>query len=52
VISGTDITITGASGHVIQGNGEAYWDGEGSNGGQDKYVFTRQLLIIGADSSF
>ncbi|KAJ5292730.1 uncharacterized protein N7443_008683 [Penicillium atrosanguineum] len=36
VISGTDLTITGASGHVIQGNGEAYWDGEGSNGGQDK----------------
>lgn len=36
VISGTDITITGASGHVIEGNGAAYWDGEGSNGGQDK----------------
>ncbi|CAG7931584.1 unnamed protein product [Penicillium olsonii] len=36
VISGHDITITGASGHVINGNGEAYWDGEGSNGGQDK----------------
>ncbi|KAJ5662191.1 uncharacterized protein N7477_009807 [Penicillium maclennaniae] len=36
IISGTDLTITGASGHVIQGNGEAYWDGKGSNGGQDK----------------
>ncbi|CAI7567376.1 unnamed protein product [Penicillium bialowiezense] len=36
VISGHDITITGASGHVIEGNGAAYWDGEGSNGGQDK----------------
>jgi polygalacturonase len=36
VISGTDITITGAEGHVIDGNGEAYWDGEGSNGGTDK----------------
>ncbi|KAJ5647090.1 hypothetical protein N7490_003462, partial [Penicillium lividum] len=36
VISGTNLTITGASGHVIEGNGEAYWDGEGSNGGQDK----------------
>ncbi|KAJ5596495.1 hypothetical protein N7450_002953 [Penicillium hetheringtonii] len=36
VISGTDLTITGASGHVIEGNGAAYWDGEGSNGGQDK----------------
>ncbi|KAJ5645322.1 hypothetical protein N7507_011333 [Penicillium longicatenatum] len=36
VISGTNLTITGADGHVIEGNGEAYWDGEGSNGGQDK----------------
>ncbi|PWY91494.1 endopolygalacturonase D [Aspergillus sclerotioniger CBS 115572] len=36
VISGTDLTITGEEGHVINGNGEAYWDGEGSNGGQDK----------------
>ncbi|PYH83733.1 endo-polygalacturonase D [Aspergillus uvarum CBS 121591] len=36
VISGTDLTITGAEGHVIDGNGQAYWDGEGSNGGQDK----------------
>lgn len=36
VISGTDITITGTSEHVIEGNGAAYWDGEGSNGGQDK----------------
>ncbi|EGU74395.1 hypothetical protein FOXB_15085, partial [Fusarium oxysporum f. sp. conglutinans Fo5176] len=31
VISGNGITITGASGHVIDGNGPAYWDGEGSN---------------------
>ncbi|KAI7971268.1 hypothetical protein EIK77_007322 [Talaromyces pinophilus] len=36
VISGTDYTITGADGHVIDGNGANYWDGEGSNGGQDK----------------
>ncbi|KAF7591359.1 hypothetical protein BBP40_001637 [Aspergillus hancockii] len=36
VISGTSVTITGADGHVIDGNGEAYWDGEGSNGGSDK----------------
>lgn len=38
VVSGHDITITGAEGHVIEGNGAAYWDGEGSNGGQDKSV--------------
>ncbi|KAJ6019824.1 hypothetical protein N7499_003073 [Penicillium canescens] len=36
VVSGHGITITGAEGHVIDGNGAAYWDGEGSNGGQDK----------------
>ncbi|KAJ5168452.1 endopolygalacturonase D [Penicillium canariense] len=36
VVSGHGITITGADGHVIEGNGAAYWDGEGSNGGQDK----------------
>jgi len=36
VIGGTDITITGADGHVIDGNGAAYWDGEGSNGGVAK----------------
>ncbi|KAF7532542.1 hypothetical protein G7054_g7851 [Neopestalotiopsis clavispora] len=36
VVSGHDITITGAEGHVIDGNGQSYWDGEGSNGGSDK----------------
>ncbi|OKL61468.1 hypothetical protein UA08_03373 [Talaromyces atroroseus] len=36
VISGTNVTITGAEGHVIDGNGQAYWDGKGSNGGQAK----------------
>ncbi|KAM3074464.1 hypothetical protein ACMFMG_002732 [Clarireedia jacksonii] len=36
VVKGNNITITGASGHVIDGNGAAYWDGEGSNGGSDK----------------
>ncbi len=36
VVSGNDITITGASGHSIEGNGAAYWDGKGSNGGTDK----------------
>ncbi|KAL0931460.1 polygalacturonase 3 [Colletotrichum truncatum] len=36
IISGIDITITGAPGHVIEGNGAVYWDGLGSNGGGDK----------------
>ncbi|KKY29256.1 putative glycoside hydrolase family 28 protein [Phaeomoniella chlamydospora] len=37
--SGTDITVKGASGHVINGNGAAWWDGEGSNGGKTKPKF-------------
>ncbi len=35
-IGGTDVTITGTSDHVIDGNGEAWWDGLGSNGGVTK----------------
>ncbi|KAF2154988.1 glycoside hydrolase family 28 protein [Myriangium duriaei CBS 260.36] len=34
--SGSSITITGASGHVIDFGGSAYWDGKGSNGGKTK----------------
>lgn len=36
VVSGHSITIQGASGHVIDGNGATYWDGQGSNGGSSK----------------
>lgn len=35
-VSGTDITVSGASGHVIDGNGAKWWDGKGSNGGKTK----------------
>ncbi|KAJ7499955.1 glycoside hydrolase [Mycena latifolia] len=35
-IGGQDITIQGASGSVIDGNGQAWWDGQGSNGGVTK----------------
>jgi polygalacturonase len=35
-IGGAGITIQGAPGHVIDGNGQAYWDGIGSNGGVPK----------------
>ena len=35
-VSGTKITVKGASGHVIDGNGAKWWDGEGSNGGKTK----------------
>ncbi|KAF1995551.1 glycoside hydrolase family 28 protein [Amniculicola lignicola CBS 123094] len=36
VITGTNVVITGAPGNVIDGNGQAYWDGQGSNGGDAK----------------
>lgn len=35
-VSGTDITVSGASGHVIDGNGAKWWDGKGGNGGKTK----------------
>ncbi|KAK5112551.1 hypothetical protein LTR85_011243 [Meristemomyces frigidus] len=34
--SGTDITIQGATDHVIDMGGDQWWDGEGSNGGVTK----------------
>ena len=37
---GANVTITSAPGAVIDGNGQAYWDGQGSNGGIPKYVAT------------
>lgn len=38
-VSGTDITVTGASGSVLDGDGSRWWDGEGSNGGKTKPKF-------------
>lgn len=35
-VSGTKITVTGASGHVIDGSGSKWWDSKGSNGGKTK----------------
>jgi polygalacturonase len=37
-IGGVDITITSAPGAIIDGNGQAWWDGQGSNGGITKYA--------------
>ena len=31
-VSGTDITVTGASGSVINGDGSRWWDGKGTGG--------------------
>ncbi|THW05491.1 putative endo-polygalacturonase [Aureobasidium pullulans] len=36
---GKGVTITGASGHTIDGNGAKWWDGEGTNGGKTKPKF-------------
>ncbi|EKG17382.1 Glycoside hydrolase family 28 [Macrophomina phaseolina MS6] len=44
--SGTGITITGASGHTIDGNGAKWWDGEGSNGGKTKPKSTIKGLNV------
>ncbi|RAO70499.1 uncharacterized protein BHQ10_006511 [Talaromyces amestolkiae] len=38
-VSGTDITVEGASGAVLNGDGSRWWDGEGSNGGKTKPKF-------------
>jgi len=38
-VSGTDISVTGASGSVIDGNGARWWDGKGTNGGKTKPKF-------------
>ncbi|KAK8100120.1 Endopolygalacturonase [Apiospora kogelbergensis] len=37
--SGNNLLIDGASGHVIDGNGGAWWDTKGSNGGVKKPKF-------------
>ena len=47
VIGGKGITVTSAPGAIIDGNGQAYWDGIGSNGGVPKYVFSSQMLFQG-----
>ncbi|KAH8719178.1 glycoside hydrolase [Phaeosphaeriaceae sp. PMI808] len=38
-VSGTNITVNGASGHLIDGNGGKWWDGKGGNGGVKKPKF-------------
>ncbi|KAJ5337566.1 hypothetical protein N7541_009555 [Penicillium brevicompactum] len=38
-VSGTKITVKGASGATLNGDGSRWWDGEGSNGGKTKPKF-------------
>ncbi|KAH8639558.1 the polygalacturonase [Alternaria alternata] len=35
-VSGTNIKVVGAAGHLIDGNGAKWWDGKGTNGGKKK----------------
>ncbi|RDW58470.1 hypothetical protein BP5796_12400 [Coleophoma crateriformis] len=49
-IKGTDITVTGASGNVLDGNGAKWWDGEGSNGGVTKPKFFYAHSLKGSSS--
>ncbi|KAJ5133681.1 hypothetical protein N7448_001295 [Penicillium atrosanguineum] len=38
-VSGTDITVQGASGAYLNGDGARWWDGKGTNGGKTKPKF-------------
>ncbi|KAI0181910.1 glycoside hydrolase family 28 protein [Hypoxylon sp. FL1284] len=38
-VSGVKVTVEGASGHLIDGDGARWWDGKGSNGGKKKPKF-------------
>jgi polygalacturonase len=49
-ISGEDIVVTGASGHVINGEGALWWDSEGSNGGKTKPKFFYAHSLTGTSS--
>jgi len=46
-IGGTDITVTADPDAVIDGNGQAWWDGQGSNGGITKcFPFPRRVYKL------
>jgi galacturan 1,4-alpha-galacturonidase len=49
-VSGADITVTGASGHSLNGNGAKWWDGKGSNGGKTKPKFFYAHSLTGTSS--
>ncbi|PYI02723.1 polygalacturonase precursor [Aspergillus sclerotiicarbonarius CBS 121057] len=43
-MSGTDITVTGASGHLINCDGARWWDGKGENGKKKpKFFYAHKL---------
>ncbi len=50
-VSGTDVKVTGVSGHVIDGNGAKWWDGKGGNGGKTKPKFFAAHKLISSTIS-
>jgi polygalacturonase len=49
-VSGKDIVVTGATGSLIDGNGPAWWDGKGTNGGKTKPKFFYAHSLTGTSS--
>jgi polygalacturonase len=50
-VGGTDIEVTAAKGAILDGNGQAWWDGLGSNGGVVKPNPVFQLNRVNGSSS-
>nr|AMD09881.1 endopolygalacturonase [Mesosa myops] len=48
-VAGTNVQISGASGHLLDGKGNLWWDGNGSNGGKKKPQFFRAAKLINSD---
>jgi galacturan 1,4-alpha-galacturonidase len=49
-VSGSNIQVSGASGHVIDGDGHRWWDGKGGNGGKVKPKFFYAHGVTGSSS--
>ncbi|KAK2625855.1 hypothetical protein QTJ16_005167 [Diplocarpon rosae] len=49
-VSGSNIAVSGAPGHVLDGNGAKWWDGQGGNGGKTKPKFFYAHSLRGAST--
>ncbi|KAJ2970325.1 hypothetical protein NUW58_g9730 [Xylaria curta] len=49
-IGGKDITVEGAQGSVLNGDGARWWDGKGGNGGKKKPKFFSAHSLTGSSS--
>ncbi|PBP21459.1 endopolygalacturonase [Diplocarpon rosae] len=49
-VSGSNIAVSGAAGHVLDGNGAKWWDGQGGNGGKTKPKFFYAHSLRGAST--